>query len=71
MSKDAEKAYSDLNTFAMIVTILEGGHIYLDDSDVAARTIIKLCKKQQQLCLRSYDAALSRSKVQKPEGNDK
>lgn len=58
MTDKAARAHSDLNTFSTIVTILEGGHIYLNESDVAARTIIKLCQKQAGVCLKIYDQAI-------------
>lgn len=65
MSKDkASAAHSDLNTFAIIVSILEGGHIYLNESQDVADKIIKLCNNQQNICLRIHDRELSKSKGQ-------
>ncbi|MCB8880071.1 hypothetical protein ACELLULO517_07480 [Acidisoma cellulosilytica] len=59
---EAARAHSNLNTFASIVTILEGGHIYgLEKSQTAQKTaqkIIDICKREQQFQLRAYDAAV-------------
>lgn len=55
----AAEAHSDLNVFAAITTILEGGHIYNSD-EVTLRSvdrILKICRDQQQRCLREYDLA--------------
>lgn len=57
MSRDdkAASAHTDLNTFALIVTILEGGHVYLNESDKVAKQIIDICVKHTDRCLRIYD----------------
>lgn len=66
MSKEnarrAAYAHSDLNTFGSIVTILEGGHLYMNRSEAAAKAIIAICKRQQQACLEIYDDAVTDSK---------
>ena len=55
----AAEALTDLNTFASVVTILEGGHLY--DGNAAAQKIIKICLREQQKRLREYDRAVSRA----------
>ena len=59
--KTAAKAHSDLNTFASVVTILEGGHIYMPQSHTAVARIIKICKAEQQKRLRDYDRAVAKA----------
>lgn len=64
MSKDdpvkiAAKAHTDLNVFASIVSILEGGSIYMPGSKEAARKIIRICHAEQQKRLRDYDNAVA------------
>ena len=54
--KAAAEAMADLNTFAIVVSILEGGHIRAPSNDAAAR-IIKICKTEQQKRLLDYDRA--------------
>ncbi len=56
--KEAAHAHSDLNMFAIIVSLLEGGHVYRPESHPAAEKIIKICKAEQQKCLRAHDAAI-------------
>lgn len=55
---EAARAHSNLNTFATIVTILEGGHLYDNRTYKAAQRIIAICKQQQQRELRAFDRAL-------------
>jgi hypothetical protein len=47
--------HTDLNVFAIVVTILEGGHLYDAASERAATRIITACKREQQRLLRLYD----------------
>lgn len=52
-------AHTNLNVFAAVVAILEGGVIYGGDN-AAARKIIAICKKEQERQLAKFDAALIR-----------
>ena len=58
-AKAAARAHSDLNVFASIATILEGGHIYRPSTQIAVEEIIAQCKDEQQEALREYDSALA------------
>lgn len=53
----AMRARSDLNIFAGIVAILEGGTI--SGGSAAAAKIIKICKAEQQRQLRIMDRAVA------------
>ena len=53
----AAEALSDLNTFAIVVSILEGGHLHAPSYSAAGR-IIKICQAEQQKRLREYDRAM-------------
>ena len=53
----ASEALSDLNTFAIVVSILENGHLHSLSCKTAAR-IILMCKDEQQKRLRDYDKAI-------------
>lgn len=57
--KRAAQAHTDLNVFASIVSILEGGHIYMSESKEVAAKIIRICHAEQQSWLRDYDAAVA------------
>ena len=59
----AAKALSDLNTFAVIVSILEGGHIMFSKSS-ADEQIIAICRDEQQKLLRHYDRLLAEAAQQ-------
>lgn len=61
-ARKVAEAHSDLNTFASVVTILEGGHIYMAKSHAAVSQIIKICKAEQGRRLIDYDAAMARVK---------
>ena len=56
-AKQAAEALSDLNSFAIVVSILEGSHIHAASQD-AARKIIQICKTEQQKLLRQYDLSI-------------
>lgn len=56
----AAEALCNLNTFAAVVTILEGGHLY-GNSSAASRRIIRICQQEQQRYLRAYDQAMELS----------
>lgn len=61
--KDIEltaNALSTLNTFGILMSILEGGHIRAP-SYAAGNKIIKICKSEMQKCLRDYDKASARA----------
>jgi hypothetical protein len=55
--KEAAEAHTNLNVFASIVSILEGGHLYGCHSDGTAQRIIEICKAEQSKCLARYDRA--------------
>lgn len=57
MLKDTERHHSDLNIFAAIQAILEGGVLYTQPGQRMAERVIKLCKQAQQAQLRAYDKA--------------
>lgn len=56
--KDAAAAHSDLNIFAAIVEMLEGGTVSSDAEPYDAK-VISLCQRAQQQCLRRYDRAMN------------
>lgn len=58
--RDATDAHTNLNTYASIVTILEGGHLYGGHSTTAEK-IIRLCKAEQGKQLRAYDRAVAKA----------
>ena len=60
-TRDAMNALSDLNIFAAVVTILEGGHLYCTKSNKAADRIIQLCKFEQHKRLQEMDYAKARA----------
>jgi hypothetical protein len=56
----AAHAHSNLNIFAAVVSILEGGHIYgpgAGSANMTAAMIIELCKAEQARQLDAYDRA--------------
>ena len=57
----AAEYHSDLNTFATVVSILEGGHLYSFKSQNAAQRIIDLCHIETQRCLKDYDKAVAQA----------
>lgn len=58
--KAAAEAMSDLNTFDIVASILEGGHLH-SSSYAAAERIIAICKREQDKRLRDYDRAMEKS----------
>lgn len=56
----AAEAISDLNTFAIVVSTLENGHLH-SPSYKAAERIISICKAEQQKRLRDYDRAIEKA----------
>jgi hypothetical protein len=55
--KDAMEAHTNLNVFASIQAILEGGCVYGGENK-AAKQIIKICLAEQQRQLKLMDKAL-------------
>lgn len=54
----ASNAHSNLNAFATVAIILEGGVVY--GTNAAASRIIKIALDEQQRQLKLYDAAIAR-----------
>ena len=52
---EATECHTDLNVFAAVQKILEGGCIYTSSGDATAGKIIKLCLAEQQRQIRRYD----------------
>lgn len=57
-TKAAMDAHANLNIFASIAAILEGGVIY-GGENAAAKKIIGICNKEQQRQLRLQDKAVA------------
>lgn len=57
---DATEAHSDLNLFASIVALLESG-LNHSPTYAAAERIISICKREQDKCLRRFDAAMAKA----------
>lgn len=57
--KEAAKHHTDLNVFASLVAILEGGCVYTDSGRRMASKIVDLCHEEEQRQLRAYDKALA------------
>lgn len=57
--KQAAEAHTNLNVFASVVSLLEGGHLYGATSDRTAQRIIEICKAEQDRCLARYDSAVA------------
>lgn len=51
--------HSDLNIFAAIVAILEGGCIYTNQGQRTAFKLIRICKDAEQSQLRAFDRAIA------------
>jgi len=58
--RDAVEAHTNLNTFACVQALLEGGMIY--GHNAAANKIIAICKKEIIRQLNIYDAAIESAK---------
>ncbi len=56
---EASAALSDLNTFYVVISILEGGHVH-SNSDRAAQRIITICHSESQKRLKNYDRAVEK-----------
>lgn len=57
---NAAEALSDLNTFAIVVSILEGGHLHAP-SYAAAQKVIGICQREQAKRLREHDRAVEKA----------
>lgn len=55
--------HSDLNIFAAVIAMLEGGTVYTRQGLAGRDHVIKLCKEQTQKQLKLCDAALRRAGV--------
>ncbi|MET4197316.1 chorismate mutase [Bradyrhizobium sp. LA8.1] len=55
--KEVADAHTNLNVFASIVSVLEGGHLYGCHSDRTVQRIIEICKAEQYRCLKRFDRA--------------
>ena len=62
--KAAAEAHTNLNTFAAVASLLEGGHLYGARTHAAASRIIAICKKEQHKWLMEYDR--QSAKAQQP-----
>lgn len=58
----AAKHHTDLNIFAVIVSILEGGHIYTSSGMSMAARIIRLCQEEEHRQLQAYDREIRKVK---------
>lgn len=56
---EAAEAHTNLNVFASIVSVLEGGHLYGCYSDRTAQRVIDICQAEQSRCLARYDKAVA------------
>lgn len=57
--EDAAVAYSDLNMFAAVQALMENSLVSTPRFATEGR-IVKLCKNEQQRCLRDYDRAMAK-----------
>lgn len=55
-------ARSDLNTFGIVESILENGHLH-SASYSGAERIIKICRAEIQKRLREYDRAVAKANL--------
>jgi hypothetical protein len=62
----AARAHSNLNIFAAVAALLEGGVIYplypSGSASSAAQRIVRICNAEGQKQLRIYDAAIAQAK---------
>lgn len=58
-AKEAAEALSDLNTFGVVVSIMEGGHLHTASHRFEI-AIIRLCKRAMDVRLRDYDCAMAK-----------
>lgn len=62
-AKEACEAQCNLNMFAGVVAMLEGGTIRGKAATKNAQRVIALCRAAQQVELRAYDKALGRKET--------
>lgn len=65
----ATEHHTDLNIFAAIMALCEGGLIYSIRGQKAAAQIVQLCRVEQQMQLRAYDRAVARAHSTKESDN--
>ena len=53
----AAEAHTNINTWAAVVTLLEGGHLYSGRGHIAAQRVIKIANAEQQKELAIFDKA--------------
>ena len=58
--EEAAQALSDLNTFAIVISTMENGHLH-SPSYRAAERIITICKAEMDKRLRDYDRARAKA----------
>jgi hypothetical protein len=56
---DAAHAHTNLNAFAVVARIMEGGFLYGSDNK-AARKIIAICEAEQRRQLNLFDKAMAK-----------
>lgn len=70
-AKRATRAHTNLNAFASLVALIEGGVFYGSETHAATRRITAICLKQQAKYLREYDRAVARiSTVEQEDGDE-
>jgi hypothetical protein len=58
-TEEAARAFANLNTWAAIEVLLEGGMLYGTRTHDAASKILKIARKERQKELKIYDRAKS------------
>lgn len=58
---DAARAHTNLNTWAAIQAILEGGTLYEERTHSAASKVIEICKREMKKELAIYDRACAKA----------
>lgn len=56
----AAEAHTDLNVFAAVVILLESS-LQTSARHAASQRIIRICKAEQQRCLRDFDLAMAKA----------
>lgn len=58
LAREAARAHTDLNIFAAVAAMLEGGTVSADAQPYDFR-VITICQQAEQQCLRRYDRAIA------------
>jgi hypothetical protein len=58
-ARRACEAHSDLNIFAAVEAILDGGTLYTEAGQKTAQRIAALCRKERKRQLGQYDASMT------------